>query len=128
MLQRWRASVPNLVTYLGIAGALGVAGSLLLARRVKRQTLGLEPQEITRLVEHREAMLHGVKEGLVGLDPDERVTLINDSACLLLDLPYDCVGRSLGDLPVQDAAPGRPDRPAGRAPTWWPSSATGCSP
>jgi two-component system CitB family sensor kinase len=102
VLQRWRASVPNLVTYLGIAGALGVAGSLLLARRVKRQTLGLEPQDITRLVEHREAMLHGVKEGLIGLDPDERVTLINDSACLLLDLPYDCVGRSLCDLPVQE--------------------------
>jgi two-component system, CitB family, sensor kinase len=102
VLQRWRASVPNLVTYLGIAGALGVVGSLLLARRVKRQTLGLEPQEITRLVEHREAMLHGVKEGLVGLDPDGRVTLINDSACLLLGLPYDCVGSSLTDLPVDD--------------------------
>jgi two-component system CitB family sensor kinase len=100
VLQRWRAAVPNLVTYLGIAGALGVLGSLLLARRVKRQTLGLEPQEITRLVEHREAMLHGVKEGLVGLDPDGRVTLINDSACVLLDLPYDCVGSSLTDLPV----------------------------
>ena len=100
VLQRWRAAVPNLVTYLGIAGALGVLGSLLLARRVKRQTLGLEPQEITRLVEHREAMLHGVKEGLVGLDPDGRVTLINDSACVLLDLPYDCVG----------SQPGRPAR------------------
>ena len=102
VLQRWRASVPNLVTYLGIAGALGVLGSLLLARRVKRQTLGLEPQEITRLVEHREAMLHGVKEGLVGLDPDGRVTLINDSACVLLDLPYDCVGSTLTDLPVDE--------------------------
>jgi len=102
VLQRWRAAVPNLVTYLGIAGALGVLGSLLLARRVKRQTLGLEPQEITRLVEHREAMLHGVKEGLVGLDPDGRVTLINDSACLLLDLPYDCVGANLADLPVDE--------------------------
>ena len=112
VLQRWRASVPNLVTYLGIAGALGVAGSLLLARRVKRQTLGLEPQEIARLVEHREAMLHGVKEGLIALDPDERVTLINDSACRLLDLPDDCVGRSLADLPARGPAPGRPDRPA----------------
>jgi sensor histidine kinase regulating citrate/malate metabolism len=100
VLQRWRASVPNLVTYLGIAGGLGVLGSLLLARRVKRQTLGLEPQEITRLVEHREAMLHGVKEGLVGLDPEGRVTLINDSACVLLNLPYDCVGSNLTDLPV----------------------------
>ena len=111
VLQRWHDAVPNLVTYLGIAGALGVVGSLLLARRVKRQTLGMEPQEIARLVEHREAMLHGVKEGLVGLDPDERVTLINDSACQLLDLPYDCVGRSLSELslegPLRDVLTGR---------------------
>jgi len=98
VLQRWRDAVPNLATYLGIAGGLGVVGSLLLARRVKRQTLGLEPQEITRLVEHRESMLHGLKEGLIGLDPDERITMVNDSACQLLDMPYDCVGRRLAEL------------------------------
>ena len=127
MLQRWRASVPNLVTYLGIAGALGVVGSLLLARRVKRQTLGLEPQEIARLVEHREAMLHGVKEGLVGLDPDGRVTLINDSACVLLDLPYDCVGSQPGRPARGRAAARRAHRaaPGHRPGRRW--SATGCS-
>ena len=119
--------MPNLVTYLGIAGASGVLGSLLLARRVKRQTLGLEPQEITRLVEHREAMLHGVKEGLVGLDPDGRVTLINDSACVLLDLPYDCVGlHAWPTCPWTSSC--ATSSPAGaRAPTWSRSSATGCS-
>ena len=47
---------------------LGAAGSLLLARRVKRQTLGLEPSEIAGLVEQREAMLHGVREGVLGVD------------------------------------------------------------
>ena len=49
-----------------LGAALGVGGSLLLARRVKRQTLGMEPREITGLVEHREAMLHGIKEGVIG--------------------------------------------------------------
>ena len=34
------SAVPNLLTYLGLAGIVGVAGSLLVARRVKRQTLG----------------------------------------------------------------------------------------
>jgi two-component system, CitB family, sensor kinase len=56
-------AVPNLLTYLGVASVLGVAGSLLLARRVKRQTLGLEPRAITRLAEHRDTMLHGIREG-----------------------------------------------------------------
>jgi two-component system CitB family sensor kinase len=93
-------AAPNLLTYLGVASVLGVAGSLLLARRVKRQTLGLEPREITRLAEHRDTMLHGIKEGVVGLDLQHRVTLVNDEAVRLLDLPADAVGRTLDDLGV----------------------------
>jgi two-component system, CitB family, sensor kinase len=93
-----RSAVPNLLTYLGVASVLGVAGSLLLARRVKRQTLGLEPSAITRLAEHRDTMLHGLKEGVIGLDPHQRVTLVNDEAMRLLDLPADSVGRTLEDL------------------------------
>lgn len=91
-------AVPNLVIYLGVAGGLGILGSLLLSRRVKRQTLGLEPLEIAGLVEHREAMLHGLKEGVIAVDPGERVTLVNDSARHLLDLPAHCVGERLEDL------------------------------
>ena len=98
VLQRWREAIPNLATYLGIAGGLGGVGSLLLARRVKRQTMGLEPREITGLVEHRESMLHGLKEGLIGLDPEQRITLVNDSACQLLGMPYDSAGRHLSEL------------------------------
>jgi len=94
-------ATPNLLTYLGVASVLGVVGSLLLARRFKRQTLGLEPREITGLVEHREAMLHGIKEGVVGLDLRQRVTLVNDEALELLDLPADSVGRTLGELGVE---------------------------
>jgi two-component system, CitB family, sensor kinase len=93
-------AAPNLLTYLGVASALGVVGSLLVARRVKRQTLGLEPRAITRLAEHRDTMLHGIKEGVVGLDPKGRVTLVNDEAMRLLDLPADSVGRPLEDLGV----------------------------
>ena len=63
--------VPNLLVYLGVASVLGLGGSLLLSRRVKRQTLGMEPTEIAGLVEHREALVHGVKEGVVALDQDE---------------------------------------------------------
>ena len=91
-------AVPNMVVYLGVASGLGIVGSLLLARRVKRQTLGLEPAEIAGLVEHREAMLHGIKEGVIALDPQQRVTLVNDSARDLLGLPARCVGLRLDEL------------------------------
>jgi sensor histidine kinase regulating citrate/malate metabolism len=102
-LERLGDAVPNLLTYLGVASVLGVAGSLLLSRRVKRQTLGMEPSEITGLVENREAMLHGLKEGVVALDPNERITVANDSARELLGLPADCVGKKVSALPVDPA-------------------------
>jgi two-component system, CitB family, sensor kinase len=95
-----KAATPNLLTYLGLASAIGIVGSLLVARRVKRQTLGLEPREITGLVEHRDAMLHGIREGVVGLDLRGRVTLINDEAIRLLHIPGDALGRTLTELGV----------------------------
>ncbi|MEH0842685.1 ATP-binding protein [Micromonospora sp. CPCC 205711] len=89
-----------LFTYLGIASLLGVAGSWLLARRIKRQTLGLEPREIAGLAEHREALLHGIAEGVIALDPQQRITLVNAVGRRLLDLPEHCLGRSLADLGI----------------------------
>ncbi|WP_369133124.1 ATP-binding protein [Modestobacter sp. I12A-02662] len=94
------SAAPNLLTYLGVASVIGIGGSLLVARRVKRQTLGLEPPEIAGLVEHRDAMLHGIREGVVGLDLQGRVTLINDEAIRLLGTPGNALGRTLTDLGV----------------------------
>ncbi|GAA4419038.1 ATP-binding protein [Actinokineospora soli] len=87
---------------LAVATLLGVGGSLLVARRVKRQTLGLEPAEIAGLVEHREAMLHGIREGVVGLDGQNRVTLANDQARTLLSLDGDVTGAPVTDLGFND--------------------------
>ncbi|EME53065.1 sensor histidine kinase [Amycolatopsis decaplanina] len=95
-------SPDNALRVLGVALVIGVSGSLLLARRVKNQTLGLEPHEITALVENREALLHGIKEGVVGLDPQHRITLVNDQARELLALPEDAVGRSVEDLDLNE--------------------------
>jgi two-component system CitB family sensor kinase len=85
---------------LGSALALAAAGSFLLARRVKRKTFGLEPEEIGRVLEQREAILHGIREGTVAADLRGRITLINDEARDLLGLDASCVGR-----PVDDALP-----------------------
>ncbi|GAB7108183.1 ATP-binding protein [Streptomyces phaeofaciens JCM 4814] len=99
--QRLGGASSYLLAYLGIASVLGVAGSWLLARRIKRQTLGLEPREIAGLAEHREAMLFGLAEGVVALDPQLRLTLVNEVGRGLLDLPEDCVGSSLADLGIE---------------------------
>jgi two-component system, CitB family, sensor kinase len=98
LAERFATTLPNLVTYLVLGCLLGVVGSLLLARRVNRQTLGLAENEIAGLAEHREAMLHGIKEGVVAVDLQGRVTLVNDEATRLLSLPPDPVGRSLDSI------------------------------
>ncbi|GIE35850.1 ATPase [Actinoplanes italicus] len=96
------SATADLLTYLLLGSVLGGVGSILLSRRIKRQTLGLEPVEIAGLVEHREAMLHGIKEGLIGVDPAGHVTLANDEARRLLGLSGEVNGRTLRSLGVPE--------------------------
>jgi two-component system CitB family sensor kinase len=77
---------------------LGALGSFLLARRIKRQTFGLEPKEIATLLEQREAVLHGIREGTVATDSSGRVTLVNDEAKRLLSVDDGALGRPLVDI------------------------------
>ena len=90
--------LPSLLLYFACAMAIGVVASLTLARRLKRSTFGLELEEIAALVQEREAMLHGIREGVITLDRDGRVTLINDEARRLIPLDGDPVGRPIHDL------------------------------
>ncbi|MFB9446930.1 sensor histidine kinase [Dactylosporangium vinaceum] len=73
--------------FAGGALLLGCVGAVLLARRLKRLTLGLEPRELAELVQEREAVLHGISEGVLALDADGRVSVCNDEAARLLGLP-----------------------------------------
>jgi two-component system CitB family sensor kinase len=86
-------AIPSLLVLV-----LGTLGVLLLSRRVRRQTFGLEAKEIATLVEQREAMLHAVREGAITVDESGRVTLLNDEAKRLLDLDDSALGRSLAEI------------------------------
>ena len=90
--------LPTLLLYLAISLAIGGVASLALARRLKRDTFGLELHEIAGLVQEREAMLHNIREGVIALDRDGHVTLINDEARRLLPIAGDAVGRSIEEL------------------------------
>ncbi|WP_244304197.1 SpoIIE family protein phosphatase [Streptomyces lydicus] len=78
--------------------ALATAGSALANRRLRRQTHGLGPAEMTRMYEHHDAVLHAVREGVVIVDADRRVMLANDEARRLLGLDPDVDGRPVADL------------------------------
>lgn len=90
---------PLLWTALAVLVA-GLAAAALITARVRRQTFGLEPREIAALLEQREAVLHGVKEGVLALDLEGRVTLVNDAARELLGPGVD--GGDLAGMPVSD--------------------------
>ncbi|MCK5892514.1 MAG: sensor histidine kinase [Aeromicrobium sp.] len=79
--------VPLLLGVSGAALAIAAWGSLAISRRLSRQTLGLGPDEITRMYEQHDAVLHAVHEGLVIVDPGGRIVLVNDEAVRLLGLP-----------------------------------------
>ncbi|MDT9592564.1 sensor histidine kinase [Nocardioides zeae] len=78
---------------------VGVLGAAVVARRLRRQTHGMGEVEITRMYEYYAAVLGAVREGLLLVDDDGLVTLVNDEARRLLDLPADGVlGTPLRDL------------------------------
>lgn len=92
------ADLPGYASIVLLALGLGIGGSLLLARRLKRQTFGLEPYEIAGLLEEREASLQGIGEGALATAADGTITLANEEAQRLLKLGPDCVGRKIGQV------------------------------
>jgi two-component system CitB family sensor kinase len=90
--------VPGLLGAGAAALLLAAAGSALIARRLRRQTHSMGPGELARMYEFYDAVLHAVREGLVLLDVQGRLTLANDEARRLLDLPEDWLGRRLDEL------------------------------
>jgi two-component system CitB family sensor kinase len=87
-----------IVGYSALVLVISGFGSLFLSRRIKRITFDLEPAEIASLLQEREALLHGIREAMIGFDDDGRVTVINSEARRLLDLEGNVVGQHLEEL------------------------------
>ncbi|AWK10840.1 histidine kinase [Streptomyces spongiicola] len=86
---------------LGMAGAalaLGGLGTYVVNSRLRRHTHGMNAAELSRRHDYHEATLHAVREGLLMLDGQRRIALINDGARELLGLGPDAVGRNAGGL------------------------------
>lgn len=81
--------IPTLVIWLAGAAFAGVVGAWGVTRLVRRRIHGLEPQEIVELLQASDAMLHGIREGVVAVDDRGRLAWINDEAIRLLGLDHD---------------------------------------
>jgi two-component system CitB family sensor kinase len=87
-------AIPGLFAYAGGALAVGALAAWLISRRVHKQTRDLAFSDIAALLAEREAMLHGIREGVVALDRAGRVRLLNDEARRLLGVGEEAVGRT----------------------------------
>ncbi len=102
--------LPSYAAWFAVALLIGAAASYGLASLLKRRTFGLELDEIARLLQEREATLHGIREGVIAIDPGGRISVVNDEAKRLLQLAENVQGRRVEDVmvpgPIREALTG----------------------
>ena len=79
----------------------GLAGSVILARSIKKTLLGLEPYEIIRLYNEKNGMLNAIHEGILAIDSNHLITMINESALKILNIntdPEEIIGQNIMDV------------------------------
>ncbi|WP_211229902.1 ATP-binding protein [Desulfovirgula thermocuniculi] len=94
----FRAIQSHFYPSLALGLLAGLAGALFLASRIKGAMFSLEPEEIARMLEERTAMLQAMGEGILAIDRDQRITLINEEAKRLLGTGEEVVGRSIREV------------------------------
>ncbi len=67
-----------------LALALGGVVSVMLGRRLRRETLGVGPEELAEMARDQGAVLHGLDDGVLGFDTNGKLTLSNSNAKELL--------------------------------------------
>lgn len=84
-------------TIIGLT--IGAVGAYFLSQNIKRALLGLEPEEIANLYVQRESMLEALHEGIVAIDDNSNITLVNNSAIQLLKLdPHKIIGHNVFEV------------------------------
>ncbi|MET8948423.1 SpoIIE family protein phosphatase [Streptomyces sp. NPDC004542] len=90
--------IPIILAAGGSALGAATCVTALVGRRLRRQTHSLAPDEMTRMYEHHDAVLHSVREGVLIVDDDGVLLLANDEARRLLALPADAEGKRVAGL------------------------------
>lgn len=97
---RVQGQVSALLSVAAGALALGAIGTYVVNARLRRHTHGMNATQLSRMHDYHQAALHAVREGLLMLDGQYRVALINDGGRELLGVgpEGEVVGKSVADL------------------------------
>ncbi|WP_269053019.1 ATP-binding protein [Sporosarcina sp. G11-34] len=79
---------------------LAILSSVLLARSIRKDTLGLEPEQIAAFYSERRAILSSISEGIIAIDASGNITLMNTAAKEILDLAHNHITE-----PIQSVIP-----------------------
>jgi len=96
------AQVPGLAVAAALAALIAGSGTWLVARRVRRETRGMNTSGLRQMYEYYDAVLHAVREGLLLVDRGGRVQLVNDEGRRLLGLPADVAGTPVTELGLSE--------------------------
>ncbi|MBS4031740.1 MAG: sensor histidine kinase [Clostridiales bacterium] len=72
---------------------VGLAGSIFLADNIKRTMHNMEPAEMARLLEERNSVFHSIGEGIIAIDREMNITVMNDEAKRITGINDDFEGR-----------------------------------
>ncbi|WP_082306842.1 ATP-binding protein [Bacillus sp. FJAT-27245] len=65
----------------------GIAAALLISLNIKRAIFGLEPKEIAWMYQEKHAILESIYEGIIAIDTDGNITVVNETAHKILGVP-----------------------------------------
>ncbi|MBC8219586.1 MAG: sensor histidine kinase [Proteobacteria bacterium] len=77
----------RILLWVFILFLLGGLGTWLIERDVKLSIFGLEPAEIATLFKERNAILDSIREGVVAINDEGLVTMLDHEAAKILDIP-----------------------------------------
>ena len=73
-----------LLLFIG-AVSISIIISKFFAKKVKKEILNMEPDEIAKLYNEKNIILNSVEEGIIGLDKDNNITEINNSCYKIIE-------------------------------------------
>ncbi len=76
---------------------VGIAGAILIARRLKKLIFGLEPQEISFLFTEKEATLESIRDATITVNTEKEITSMNKRARELFNDQQLMVGSVITD-------------------------------
>jgi two-component system, CitB family, sensor kinase len=78
----------------------GLLAALLISLNIKRAIFGLEPKEIAWMYQEKHAILESIHEGIIAIDTNGRITVVNETAHKFLNVPNEVLlrGKRIEDV------------------------------